>query len=292
MNISIRAGAKVLAVSFVLTSCVAPGGTTVPQTTRVAYYPQCYQSVGLLHQQDQQFQQLMAVNTLAGAAGGAALGALGSRGDWRGALIGAAAGALVAASATYASARLQQEADDERRRALIAQDMYHDSGELQRAVVAARQADYCYGSAYDQLVANLRSGTVSKQEAAQQFTEIDQGEHEVAAILAEYGKKTTASVQQYEVAFKQEAERSNTTPAALLADAAAPSGASPSEAYSPRGLPPQPTRRVSQNTRELAQNYTKLHQQVSEINQEQSSIERTANDRRSNMHSLGVEVSA
>jgi hypothetical protein len=42
----------------------APGGTTVPQMTRVAYYPQCYQSVALLRQQDQQFQQTMAVNTL------------------------------------------------------------------------------------------------------------------------------------------------------------------------------------------------------------------------------------
>src|SRR6516165_11150487 len=108
MNLSIKAGAKVLAASLVLTSCVAPGGTTVPQTTRVAYYPQCYQSVALLRQQDQQFQQTMAVNTLAGAAGGAALGALASGGNWKGALIGAAAGALVAATATYASARAQE----------------------------------------------------------------------------------------------------------------------------------------------------------------------------------------
>jgi hypothetical protein len=76
MKPSIRAGGKVLAASFALASCAAPGGTSVPQTTRVAYYPQCYQSVALLRQQDQQFQQTMAVNTLAGAAGGAALGAL------------------------------------------------------------------------------------------------------------------------------------------------------------------------------------------------------------------------
>ena len=65
-----------------LTSCVAPGGTTVPQTTRVAYYPQCYQSVAVLRQQDQQFQQAMAVNTLAEAATGAALGAAIGR-DWQ-----------------------------------------------------------------------------------------------------------------------------------------------------------------------------------------------------------------
>jgi hypothetical protein len=283
MNISIKAGAKVLSASLVLTSCVAPGGTTVPQTTRVAYYPQCYQSVAVLRQQDQQFQQAMAVNTLAGAAGGAALGALVGH-DWQSALIGAAAGGLLAATTTYAAARMQQQPNDELRRAGIAGDMNHDSSELQRAVLAARQADYCYGEAYNHLVADLRRGAVSKPEAAQRFTEIDQGERELGAILAEYGKKTTASVQQYEVAFNQEAQRLNTTPNVLLAEAnPAP------RTLTPRGVPPsQP---VSQNTRQLAQGYSKLNQQVSEINQEQSSIERTADDRRSAMHSLGVDVS-
>src|SRR5438128_29938 len=206
MKTSIRAGGKVLAASFALASCAAPGGTSVPQTTRVAYYPQCYQSVAVLRQQDQQFQQTMAVNTLAGAAGGAALGALIGR-DWQSALIGAAAGAITAATATYASARLQQQPDDELRRGTIAGDMYHDGSELQRAVVAARQADSCYGVAYNQLVGGLRSGAISKADAVQRFTEIDQGEREVGAILAEYGKKTRASVQQYEVAFDQEAQR-------------------------------------------------------------------------------------
>jgi len=255
MKIS-KTGRTIVAASLVLTSCAAPGGTTVPQMTRVAYYPQCYQSVALLRQQDQQFQQTMAVNTLAGAAGGAALGALASGGDWRG--------------------------------ALIASDMYHDSGELQRAVIAARQADFCYSSAYNELVANLRSGAVSKPEAAQHFAEIDQGEHEVAAILAEYGKKTTASVQQYEVAFNQEAQRLNTTPAVILADVSAPPPPSAAQTPAPRPA----TRQVSENTRQLAQNYSKINQQVSEINQEQSSIERTATARRNDMQSLGVEIPA
>jgi pyruvate/2-oxoglutarate dehydrogenase complex dihydrolipoamide acyltransferase (E2) component len=284
MRTSMRAGVNVLVASFALASCAAPGGTSVPQTTRVGYYPQCYQSVALLRQQDQQFQQTMAVNTLSGAVGGAALGALIGR-DWKSALIGAAAGAATAAAATYASARLQQQPNDELRRGAIAGDMYHDSGELQRAVVAARQADSCYGVAYNQLVAGLRSGAISKADAIQRFTEIDQGEREVGAILAEYGKKTQASVQQYEVAFDQEAQRLNTTPNQLLAETGAPP--SGSRAPAPRSAQP-----VSQNTRQMAQNYSKLNQQVSEINQEQSSIERTANDRRNNMHALGVDVSA
>jgi len=47
------------------------------------------------------------------------------------------------------------------------------------------------GEAYGQLVTDLRR--VSKPEAAQRFTEIDQGERELGAIPAEYGKKTTIS---------------------------------------------------------------------------------------------------
>jgi hypothetical protein len=279
-----KTGTTIVAASLVLAGCTAPGGTTVPQMTRVNYYPQCYQSVAILRQQDQQFQQAMAVNTLSGAAGGAALGAIASGGDWRGALIGAAAGAMVAATATYASARAQ-ETDDERRQLLIANDMSHDYGEVQRAVVAARQADNCYCYAYNQLAANIRQGTVPKPEAAQRFAEIDQGEHEVAAILAEYGKKTQASVQQYQAAFNQEAQRMNTSPDQLLADAGPPPPPSGKPAPAPR-----PTKQVSQNTRQLAQGYSKLNQQVSEINQEQSTIVQTAADRRQNMASLGVEV--
>src|SRR6266404_8278228 len=120
-----KTGTTIVAASLVVAGCAAPGGTTVPQMTRVNYYPQCYQSVAILRQQDQQFQQAMAVNTLSGAAGGAALGAIIGR-DWQSALIGAAAGAITAATATYASARIQQQPDDELRRGTIAGDMYHD----------------------------------------------------------------------------------------------------------------------------------------------------------------------
>src|ERR1700720_1451323 len=91
-----KTGRIIVAGAFVLAGCAAPGGTTVPQMTQVNYYPQCYQSVGLLLQQDQQFQQVMAVNTLAGAAGGAALGAIATPGDWRFTLIGAGAPAVLA----------------------------------------------------------------------------------------------------------------------------------------------------------------------------------------------------
>jgi hypothetical protein len=41
-----------LVASVALVGCALPGGTTVPQTTHVNYYPQCYQPVQQLQQAD------------------------------------------------------------------------------------------------------------------------------------------------------------------------------------------------------------------------------------------------
>ena len=56
---------------------------------------------------------------------------------------------------------------------MIVNDTTHDYGEMRRAVLAARQADYCYGLTYNQLAVNVCRGVVSKPEAVQRFTEID-----------------------------------------------------------------------------------------------------------------------
>jgi hypothetical protein len=63
---------------------------------------------------------------------------------------------------------------------------------------------------------------VPTPEAAQRFAEIDQGEHEVAAILGEYGKKSMASMQQYQAASNREAQQMNIPPNELMADAGPP----------------------------------------------------------------------
>jgi hypothetical protein len=95
-----------------------------------------------LRQADQQFAQTMAVNTMIGAAGEAALGGL-IGGNWQSALYGALAGGATAAAGTYAQARFQQEADDERPAYLIANNMNHDTAEMQRAVIARLQLARC-----------------------------------------------------------------------------------------------------------------------------------------------------
>ncbi|MBV8336622.1 MAG: hypothetical protein JO358_14495 [Alphaproteobacteria bacterium] len=234
-----------LVASLSLAGCVAPGGTTVPQTTKVNYYPQCYQPVQQLRQADQQFAQTMAINTALGAAGGAALGGLISK-NWQGALYGALAGGATAAAGTYAQARFQQEADDERRAALMSNDLYHDSSEMQRAVVAARQANNCYNSAFNQVASGVRRGTMPREEARLRFAEIYDGQRETAAILAQYGKKANDSVQEYRVAVNQQTQKARST----------------------------------RSTHQMTQNFNRCNQQVSDINQEQSSIQREADAQR------------
>jgi hypothetical protein len=246
MKSSIKAGSVFLA-SLALAGCALPGGTTVPQTTKVNYYPQCYQPVQQLRQADQQFSQTMAVNTVLGAAGGAALGGLISH-NWQGALIGAVAGGTAASAGTYAQARFQQEADDERRAYLISNDMSHDSTEMQRAVLAARQANSCYNNAFNQAASDVRRGSLSKEQARLRFAEINQGQNETAAILAQYGKKANDSVQEYRVAVDQQTQTVKAKP--------------------------------SRNTPQMAQNFNRCNQQVSDINQAQSSIQREADTQR------------
>ncbi len=182
---------------------------------------------------------------MVGAAGGAALGGLIS-GNWQGALYGALAGGATAAAGTYAQARFQQEADDERRAYLISNDMSHDSSEMQRAVIAARQANYCYNSAFNQVASDVRRGSLPREEARLRFAEIYDGQHETAAILAQYGKKANDSVQEYRVAVNQQTQKA----------------------------------RPSRSTHQMTQNYDRCNQQVSDINQEQSSIQREADAQR------------
>ena len=249
MKITGTAGTFLVA-SLALAGCVAPGGTTVPQMTKVNYYPQCYQPVQQLRQADQQFAQTMAINTALGAAGGAALGGI-IGGNWQSALYGAVAGGAVAAAGTYAQQR-QQEADAERRATLISNDMYHDSSEMQRAVVAARQANSCYNRAFNQVAAGVRRSTMPREEARLRFAEIYDGQRETAAILAQYGKKANDSVQEYQVAINQQTQSA------------------------------RPTR----STRQMTQNFDRCNQQVSEINQEQSSIQHEADAQRSQANEL------
>jgi hypothetical protein len=252
MKPSVKVGSAFVA-SLALAGCALPGGTTVPQATHVNYYPQCYQPVQQLRQADQQYAQTMAVNTALGAAGGAALGGLISK-NWQGALIGAVAGGTAAAAGTYAQARFQQEADDERRTYLISNDMSHDSSEMQRAVFAARQANSCYNSAFNQAALDVRRGSLPKDEARLRFAEINEGQQETAAILAQYGKKANDSVQEYRVAVDQQTQKTKT--------------------------------RSSHNTAQMTQNFSKCNQQVSDINQEQSSIQREADAQRNQAEEL------
>ena len=132
--------------------------------------------------------------------------------------------------------------------------MSHDSSEMQRAVFAARQANSCYNNAFNQAAQDVRRGGLPKEEARLRFAEINEGQQETAAILAQYGKKANDSVQEYRVAVDQQTQKTKTRP--------------------------------TRNTRQMTQNFSRCNQQVSDINQEQSSIQREADAQRNQAQEL------
>ncbi|MCF8972620.1 YMGG-like glycine zipper-containing protein, partial [Pseudomonas edaphica] len=89
--------------STVLTGCATSPASKVASSTKVEYYPNCYEPVQHLRATDSNMTKSVVTGAALGAAGGALLGALTGDSDKRGrnAAIGAAGGALAGGAAGY-----------------------------------------------------------------------------------------------------------------------------------------------------------------------------------------------
>ncbi len=296
-----RCCAIIVGAAFILDGC-APSGLNVPKTTQVTYYPQCYQPVQALRDADNEFEHALALNVALGAAGGAAIGALAGK-DVKSAVLGMLGGAAVAAAGTYAAYQMQQQPNDSLRRSAIAGDLGHDSTEIHKAVIAARQADACYDRAFGTLTADVRKHSISNDVAAARFNEIQQGTREAEAILAAYGEKAQKSSAEYKVAFDQEAARLNTTPERLEAKypvSSAPKTSKPrhkaeeTEDASANGATEASTSAAGtkgSSAQQLSVNYQKYNSQVADIAQLDQDMKRSESVRENEMRGLGVATS-
>ena len=100
--------------STVLTGCATSPVSKVASTTKVEYYPSCYEPVQHLRATDSDLTKSVVTGAALGAAGGALLGALTGDSEKRGrnAAIGAAGGALAGGAAGYYTERQKQISDD------------------------------------------------------------------------------------------------------------------------------------------------------------------------------------
>lgn len=168
-----------LAGSLLLAGCKSNYGEP---KTRVNHYPQCYQPV----QQLREDENLTARSTAVGAAGGALLGALIgglATGKVEGALAGAVAGGATGAVAGNIYGKSEQKNRDAAYLHAYARQLGADAASMNRAAAAAKVAGKCYDDQF-RLAANLyRSGRISRLEFQDRYAEIRSGLEETAYIL-------------------------------------------------------------------------------------------------------------
>ena len=162
-----------LAGSLLLAGCKSNYGEP---KTKVTHYPQCYQPV----QQLREDENLTARSTAVGAAGGALLGALIgglATGKVEGALAGAVAGGATGAVAGNIYGKSEQKNRDAAYLHAYARQLGAD------AAAAAKVAGKCYDDQF-RLAANLyRAGRISRLEFQDRYAEIRSGLEETAYIL-------------------------------------------------------------------------------------------------------------
>jgi len=178
------------------------------QSTRVNYYPACYQPIQDLRDSDNTVAKNTAGGALVGAFAGAMLGLI-TTGKWQGAAIGAATGGVAGTMVGNMYGRKQQEKNDNIRLNSYLQDLDGDISNLDVAGAAARTSLQCYDRQFNALLAEIRGRRIAREAAEKRFAEISAGREEAIAILgnaAQYGQNLN---QEYENAFASEQRQMN-----------------------------------------------------------------------------------
>lgn len=185
----------VLIGGLAMTGCASRYG---PQRTTINYYPQCYQPVAQLRQDENSVGK----STAAGAAGGALLGALIgglASGKVEGALAGAAVGGVGGAVAGHAVGKSNADKRDAAYLSEYTQRMGSEAAGMNRATAAAKLASQCYDDQFKQAVSEFKSGRITREDLQQRYTEIRTGLEETSYILQE----TSNSMARRDVAYQE-----------------------------------------------------------------------------------------
>lgn len=152
--------------------------------TKVNFYPQCYQPV----QQLRDDENYVAKSTAAGAVGGALLGALIgglTTGKVEGALAGAAIGGVAGGVAGHAYGKNQQAARDRELVQAYSEQLGFEASGMARSTAAARVAQQCYDREFDQAKRDFKARRITKAQFQERYAEIRSGLQEVSFILTE-----------------------------------------------------------------------------------------------------------
>ena len=174
-----------ISMCLILTAGLLGSGCTSQygaQKTKVNYYPQCYQPVNQLRQDEHSTGK----STAAGAVGGALLGALIgglATGKASGALIGAAAGGAAGAVAGNVYGKSKSQQRDAAYMQQYSQQLGSEAASMNRSTAAAKVAAKCYDDQFKLAASQFKAGQISRIEFQDRYNEIRSGLEETSFIL-------------------------------------------------------------------------------------------------------------
>ncbi|WP_342649944.1 type VI secretion system-associated lipoprotein TagQ [Pseudomonas sp. REB1044] len=200
--------ALLLAAGFstvLLTGCAGSPVSKVGASTKVEYYPNCYEPVQHLRSTDGDMTRSVATGALLGAVGGALTGAM-VDGDKRGrnAAIGAAGGALVGGAAGYYTERQKQISDDKQRIASYAADIDKSAADLDRTTQYAKASQSCYQREFASLIQNRKANRINDTEGRKRLAEIVSGLQESNNLLTAVNGRLGENLNNYTQAYEQD----------------------------------------------------------------------------------------
>lgn len=271
--------ALLLAAGFstvLLAGCAGSPVSKVGASTKVEYYPSCYEPVQHLRSTDSDMTKSVATGALLGAVGGALTGAL-VDGDKRGrnAAIGAAGGALVGGAAGYYTERQKQISDDKQRIASYATDIDKSAADMDRTTTYAKASQSCYQREFANLMEGRKANRINDTEGRKRLAEIVAGLQEsnnlISAVSGRLGENLNNYTQAYEQDLKQVGvQRADVTVVAAAESPKAATTGKKAKAVKKTKLPDVPKEAVA--TEKTLQNATSKKteaQQVAKAGQDQ-----------------------
>lgn len=230
INTSQARTALLLAAGFstvLLSGCASSPTSKVGATTKVEYYPNCYEPVQHLRATDGDMTRSVATGALLGAVGGALTGALVDKDNrGRNAAIGAAGGALVGGAAGYYTERQKQISDDRQRIASYAGDIDKSAADLDRTTAYAKSSQSCYQREFSSLIQNRKSGRINDSEGRKRLAEIVSGLQESNNLLGAVNGRVGENLDNYTQAYEQDLKQVGVPRTAVVAAVEPPKPAS------------------------------------------------------------------
>ncbi|AMZ73622.1 MULTISPECIES: type VI secretion system-associated lipoprotein TagQ [Pseudomonas] len=195
--------------STVLTGCATSPTSKVASSTKVEYYPNCYEPVQHLRSTEGNMTKSVVTGAAVGAVGGALLGVLTADKEDRGrnAAIGAAGGALAGGAAGYYTERQKQIADDNQRIASYAADVNKSVSDIDRSTAYAKTSQQCYQNAFSKLVADRKAKTVNDTEGRKRLAEIVAGLKESNDLIVAVNGKASEDLNNYTQAYEKDLQQ-------------------------------------------------------------------------------------